>query len=484
MINPFTKRMFIVLDQGTSSTKVFLFDNKFQILYTDRIKHNLARPAPRHVESSAKSISKACADLLERSVQYALNVKGTVVSCGLAVQRSTFLFWDRKSLNPLTPAISWQDSRASAEVDELEPYKNRIQEITGTPLSAHFGAPKFLHLTRRDPALLESVQNKQAWFGPLSAYLVHRLTGKPAVDESIACRTLLLNINTVRWSKSLGKIFRIPLDNLPSLKNTSYDYGSVSVLGQTIPLKCVIGDQQAALIGQGGIVPGILATNFGTSASVQFNTGDKPQYVNGLLSSVLVSDVHSRLFMLEGTINACNALFYWLESELKIPHEAMVWYKRCENTSTNGILIPGFSGLAAPYWIDDLNTVYYNLETAGRDEIIRAGMESIGFLVYDILTAISGLIIHDLPMITASGGGARIALLQFIADLLQIPVGHTTLEDRTALGVYKLLQKAEGVDIGSIKVECDQVMKPTMSVATRNKKIALWHKALKIAQII
>jgi glycerol kinase len=435
------------------------------------------------VESSAKSISKACADLLERSVQYALNVKGTVVSCGLAVQRSTFLFWDRKSLNPLTPAISWQDSRASAEVDELEPYKNRIQEITGTPLSAHFGAPKFLHLTRRDPALLESVQNKQAWFGPLSAYLVHRLTGKPAVDESIACRTLLLNINTVRWSKSLGKIFRIPLDNLPSLKNTSYDYGSVSVLGQTIPLKCVIGDQQAALIGQGGIVPGTIAANFGTSASIQFNTGDNPSHVPGLLSSVLASDKQSRYFMLEGTINGCNALFYWLESELNIPHEAMVWHERCKNVSTKGVLIPGFSGLASPYWVDNFDTVYHNLENAEKNEIIRAGMESIGFLVYDILTAISGQIIHDLSMITASGGGARIVLLQFIADLLQIPVGHTTLKDRTAVGVYKLLQKAEGKDIESIKVECDQIIKPDIDAAERNKKIALWHKTLKTAQI-
>jgi glycerol kinase len=110
-------------------------------------------------------------------------------------------------------------------------------------------------------------------------------------------------------------------------------------------------------------------------------------------------------------------------------------------------------------------------------------MESIGFLVYDILTAISSLNIQDLSMITASGGGARLVLLQFIADLLQIPVGHTTLKDRTALGVYKLLQKADGVDIGPIKVECDQVMKPAMTAATRNKKITLWRKALKIAQI-
>ena len=160
MIDSPTKRLFIVLDQGTSSTKVFLFDNKFQILYTDRIKHYLARPAPRHVESSAESIAEACASLLERSVECALDIKGTVVSYGLAVQRSTFLFWDRNTLNPLTPAISWQDGRSSAEAGELEPYKDRIQEITGTPLSAHFGAPKFLHFIRRDKALLKSVQNK------------------------------------------------------------------------------------------------------------------------------------------------------------------------------------------------------------------------------------------------------------------------------------------------------------------------------------
>jgi glycerol kinase len=483
MIDPSTNRLFIVLDQGTSSSKVFLFDNKFQILYTDRVKHSLTRPAPRHIESNAESIGEACTGLLEHSVQHALDIKGAIVSCGLAVQRSTFLFWDRKTLKPLTPAISWQDSRAIAEVDELEPYKYRIQEITGTPLSAHFGAPKFLYLTRRDSALLKSVQNKQTWFGSLSAYLVHKLTGKPAMDESIACRALLLDINTVRWSKILSEIFQIPLEVLPSLRTTSYDYGSVSVLGQTIPLKCVIGDQQAALVGQGGIVPGTIAANFGTSASVQFNTGDKPRHVPGLLSSVLVSDAQSRYFMLEGTINACNALFYWLESELNISHEAMVWEERSENTSTEGVMIPGFTGLAAPYWIDGFDTVYYNLENADKDEIIRAGMESIGFLVYDILTAIGGQTIHDLSMINASGGGARKVLLQFIADLLQIPVGHTTLKDRTALGVYKLLQKAEGIEIGSIKIEFEQIVKPVMDATTRIKKIARWHKALKTARI-
>ena len=142
-------------------------------------------------------------------------------------------------------------------------------------------------------------------------------------------------------------------------------------------------------------------------------------------------------------MHASSSLFYWLENELNIPHKEMRWDKRCEKTTTNGVLIPGFAGIAAPYWIDGFETVYHNLDGASHDEIIRAGMETIGFLVYDIYKSIVNKTKINPKMITVSGGGARSPLLQFIADMLQINIGHTTLKDRTALGVFKLLKYSE-----------------------------------------
>lgn len=243
-------------------------------------------------------------------------------------------------------------------------------------------------------------------------------------------------------------------------------------------MKCVIGDQQAALIGQGGCIPRTLAMNFGTSGSVQFNLGTEPNRVAGLLNNVLFSTEATRNYILEGTITACSSTFYWLEKELNIPHNEMRWDARCAKTATKGVLIPGFSGIAAPHWIDGFETVYHNLEGASDDEIIRAGMETIGFLVHDIYNSIVEITKIKPDLITVSGGGAREPLLQFIADLLQVKIGHTTLKDRTALGVYKLLRIEDVHNNLDEQVQCNKIFTPLMSSEIRSEKLKNWQTAL------
>ena len=181
--------------------------------------------------------------------------------------------------------------------------------------------------------------------------------------------------------------------------------------------------------------------------------------------------------MLEGTINACNSLFYWLEKELNINHKDMVWHERCMNESTNGIFLPGVTGIAAPYWKSELGTVKIGLENAKNDEIIRAAMESIGFLVHDIIKQMD--LKNSLPeMLTASGGGARAPLLQFIADMLMIAVGHISLKDRTAIGVLQLLHKKKTGNYLYVSTECDEIFEPRMKKVTRAKKLMHWQNAL------
>jgi glycerol kinase len=474
---------YLVLDQGTSATKVFLFDEHGTVRFRRRIKHRLLRPAPQHVECDPQSILAACRELIAAAVRFAVAEGNRIVRAGLAAQRSTFLFWDKTTTEPLTPALSWQDSRAQSET---VPYQDRAEEIhrrTGIPLSAHFGAPKFRHLVRHDSALAQAVPAGTVWFGPLSAYLTHVLTGRAAVDESIAGRTLLMNLAQGTWDRELCEQFGVPCHCLPPLVPVTGDFGSVAVDGWEIPLACVVGDQQAALVGQGGLRPGTPAMNFGTSGSVQADTGTEPVLIDGLLSSVLLADGRERRFMLEGTINTGNSLFYWLETELGIPHADMRWYERCARTRTEGVLVPGFVGLAAPYWRDGFRTVWYRLDGASTDEIVRAGMESIGFLVYDIYRRILTKYRPQAALITASGGGAQPPLLQFIADLLELPVGHTTLKDRTALGVFHLLRRMEGERKEIPAAECDRIFRPEMDAETRRRKIARWHRVLDQAGI-
>ncbi len=472
--NPF----YLVLDQGTSSSKIFLFDDEQNIVFSNRERHNLHRPQEHHVESNPIDILNACIKLISSAISYTKSENGKIISMGMAVQRSTFLFWDKQNLKHYTQAISWQDSRAQKESEAFAKHGNKIQEITGVPLSAHFGAPKYIHFTKHDNVLKRKAENNKLWFGPLSAYLTHSFTGFPAVDESIAGRSLLMNLNKIVWDNKLCSLFSIPITCLPPLKPTFHNFGLVEIDDVQIPLNCVVGDQQAALIGQGGSTPGILAMNFGTSGSVQYNAGTEPNRVSGLLSNVLYSTASTRNHLLEGTISAISSLFYWLEDKLNIPHNKMRWDKRCEKTMTNGVLIPGFVGIAAPYWIDGFKTIYHKLDGASHDEIIRAGMEKIGFLVHDIFKSISEKTKLKPKLITVSGGSARDPLLQFIADLLHIKIGHTALKDRTALGVYKLLRLSNKKFIADESVECDKIFSSKIDKALREEKLKNWRIAL------
>jgi glycerol kinase len=287
-----------------------------------------------------------------------------------------------------------------------------------------------------------------------------------------------MNLNKIAWDHELCSLFGIPINCLPPLKPTVHNFGLVEIDNIQIPLNCVIGDQQAALLGQGGSTPGTLAMNFGTSGSVQYNAGARPNRVSGLLSNVLYSTSSTRNYLLEGTISANSSLFYWLENELNIPHSKMRWDARCKKTTTKGVLIPGFTGIAAPYWVDGFKTVYHNLDGASDDEIIRAGMETIGFLVHDIYKPIVDKTKLKPNLITVSGGGARDPLLQFIADLLQVKIGHTTLKDRTALGVYKLLRLSDKKYFTDESVECNKIFSPKMDSLIREKKLKNWRIAL------
>ena len=476
------KNLFLIIDQGTSSTKSFLFDAQGASLLSDKIKHSLSNPAPYYVECDPLPILNACKSLIEQSKLYATKRGYNIHSMGLAVQRSTFLFWNKYSLEPRTQALSWQDSRAATLLKNFKSYKNEIVRLTGSPLSAHFGGPKFLHCIKENPSLKKDVQSGNLLFGPLSAFLTHALTGRPNIDESIACRSLLFNIHKRKWSNKLLDLFQVPVHALPELVPTEHNFG-ITTPGN-IPLNCVIGDQQAALIGQAGKVPGSIAMNFGTSGSIQFNTGTKATVLPGLISSILSSSMTDKMYMVEGTINACNSLFYHLEKELNISHKDMQWDKRCEGRKTTGVFVPGFSGIAAPYWTAGFSDIYDRIDISDPNDIIRAGMESVGFLVNDILDKIRPTVPSFPNNLNASGGCARPPLLQFIADLTNLQVNHSKMKDRTALGVFKILNSKKNGNLTLKQSFVDSTFSPNISEFKRKKKIKTWRSTLSNAGII
>ena len=469
----------IVIDQGTSSTKAFLFDSDLQPLYSKKVNHAVSRPKPRWVESDPSDIVHACQSLISELTRVCSSESLIPSALGMAFQRSTFLFWDKTTAEPLSPAISWQDTRAGQITDALKDHGEWIQQTTGIPLSPHFGGPKFLFSLQNDADLASRVRAGNVFYGPLSAFVTQRITGQALIDESIAGRSLLMNLHKLEWNQRLMDLFELPGHVLPPLSPTLTDFGSLAEVGSP-PLKCVMGDQQASLIGQGRWKVGDAAMNFGTSGSVLVNSGREPVVVPSLLSNVLYSDENSHHFLLEGTINSVSSLFKWLEDYLTIPHEDMKWYERCGG-STKGIVIPGINGISAPYWTGEFETVILGLgESDHPDHFVRASMESIGLLVHDICDVMDnkgGIRLED---IVASGGSSRQPLLQFIADLLGRNVWSSAGKDMTALGVAKLMAHHEwGKPLTELMGDRDEKFSPDLDTKERLEKVSAWRDALR-----
>ena len=460
---------YIVIDQGTSSTKAFLFNSKGKIIHNAKIKHILKNPKKFYFESDPIEILNSIEILFEEMVNKSGNTP--IKSAGLSIQRSTFMFWDKKTKQPFTPAISWQDSRASNSMKNTLKHRAKLWQITGTPLSPHFGGPKFLHFISNNLQIKKLIKDEKLFFGPLSSFLTHSITDNVGIDNSIACRTILFNINKNKWSKYALNLFRVPESCLPPIVPVKHNYGTM--FNSNIELKVVIGDQQAAFIGHNGLQQNTLAANYGTSASIQLNVGPSPKIINGLISSILFSNSKEKVFMIEGTINSCNSLFYYLEKKFNIDHQLMNWNERVKNIETDGIFIPGFSGIASPYWKTGFEDILIDLD-GNINQTIRAAMESIGFLTYDILSFFKKNKFSVSNDLIVSGGAARPSLLQFIADITRKNIHLMNIKDKTAYGVLKILSNQ--LDQTS-KVRSDE--KIIFCPKNKNKsKVKKWHKSM------
>ena len=460
---------YIVIDQGTSSTKAFLFNSKKQIIHNNKIKHILKSPKKFYFESDPIEILSSIEILFWEMVNKSGNTP--IKSAGLSIQRSTFMFWDKKTKQPFSPAISWQDSRATKSMESTLKHRAKLWQITGTPLSPHFGGPKFLHFVSNNLQIKKLIKDEKLFFGPLSSFLTHAMTDNVGVDNSIACRTILFNINKNKWSKYALNLFGVPESCLPPIVPVKHNYGTI--FNSNIELKVVIGDQQAAFIGHNGLQPNTIAANYGTSASIQLNVGPAPKIINGLISSILFSSSKEKVFMVEGTINSCNGLFHYLEKKFNIDHQIMNWNERVRSIKTDGIFIPGFSGIASPYWKIGFEDKLIDLDN-NINQTVRAAMESIGLLTNDILDCLKKNKFNINNNLIVSGGAAKSSLLQFIADVTEKRIYLTKLKDKTAYGVLKVLLN----HLGQESNENLNEGKTFLPQKKYKSKIKKWHKAI------
>ena len=481
----------IAIDQGSSSSKVLAIDRDGHLAYRSSRSLGVDRPWPDHVEQDPIHVVEETRAALEEVIASVDADGHEILAMGLACQRSSFLLWDRRSGKAFTPIITWQDLRAKGLCETYTMSRETIYQKTGLPLTGHYGGPKFAWLVKNVPMGSTWANKPETVFSPLSSFLLWHLTDEKvcAVDESIAGRTLFFNIHNRCWDKELLNLFNIREQILPEIHPTGDLYGHYKNARKNIPILCSLGDHQGALLGLGGLRKGQCALNYGTSAGFLGNIGSTPHIVPGLLTNIAYSTNREAHYTAEGTVNAVGSLFEWFESDRKLTGASKRWEEMMASSSQGGYMLPGMYGIAAPYWKETVPTRF-----KGRGEIpspgvqLRLGMESIAFLVADILDRlkrIPGLKIHE---VTAAGGAARRPLLQFQADVLGLPVLHSSITDATALGCAFMTGLEAGFwkDTSEVQklMSTDETFYPAISSSQRKTLLEGWHTFLKEENIL
>lgn len=442
-------RYILSIDQGTTSSRAIVFSHSGRITGTAQKEFTQIFPQPGWVEHDPVEIWTSQLQVMLDALESAGIDGEDLAAIGITNQRETAVVWDRKTGEPLFNAIVWQDRRTAGICDELKGkgYEKMIREKTGLVIDAYFSATKWKWILENVPGIREKAELGEVAFGTVDSWLIWNLTGGRVhvTDVTNASRTMLFNINTLKWDPELLELFGIPENALPEVKSSSEVYGKTAdgILSVPIPIAGIAGDQQAATFGQMCLSPGSVKCTYGTGCFILCNTGEKPVLSgNSLLTTVAWQIGGKTTYALEGSIFIGGAVIQWLRDGLGIIKESAEVEKLAESVEDNqGVyFVPAFTGLGAPHWDPYARGMIAGLTrgvTAGH--IARAALESIAFQVNDVMHAMeddAGISIKELKV----DGGAVVnnLLMQIQSDLLGIPVIRPETIETTALGAAYL----------------------------------------------
>ncbi len=487
------KKFLAAIDQGTTSTRVILFDINGKVKFTYQKEFKQYFPKNGWVEHNPNEIWKTTLVSLKKAIQIAQKLNGKILSIGITNQRETTVLWNKKNGKPIYNAIVWQDRRTHQYCQKLKKknYENYIRSKTGLFIDPYFSATKIrwiLDNVRKTKGLLKS---KNLLFGTIDTFLIWKLTnGKKHFTEATnASRTMLFNINTNQWDKGILKKLKISNNILPKVKNSADDFGYTDkkIVGKEIPISAVLGDQQAAAVGQSCFEKGSIKSTYGTGAFVIMNTGSKKIYSkNKLLTTICYRLNGKSTYALEGSIFIAGAGVQWLRDKVKLINKAYETEKIAKSKKNNeGVyVVPAFSGLGAPYWRPDARGVITGL-TRNSDwkSLVRAIVESVAYQSYDLFDAMKkdGL----KPKIVKVDGGmiANNWFSQFLSSIINLKVIRPKVLETTALGVALLAgyQVGEFKSLKEIKSKWkrERVFSPKLNKTLRNNLLQGWKIAIR-----
>jgi glycerol kinase len=447
-------RYVAAIDQGTTGSTALVFDRGGRVVgraYSEFTQHY---PKPGWVEHDAEEIWRVTLAVLRQAVKQAGARGQDVAALGITNQRETTVVWDRRTGRPLHRAIVWQDRRTAAMCDGLRQRGKEplVRRRTGLVLDPYFSATKLSWLLRHVRGLAQRAERGDVCFGTIDAWLLWRLTAGAvhATDRTNASRTLLYDIRRHRWDPELCRLFGVPMAMLPTVVASAGECGMTTpdVLGASIPIAGIAGDQQAALFGQGCVEPGMAKNTYGTGCFLLMNTGRRAvASKHGLVTTVACDAEGGAAYALEGSVFIAGAAIQWLRDGLGFFERAADSERIARSVdSTLGVyLVPAFVGLGAPYWDADARGAMIGL-TRGvtRAHVVRAALESLAYQTRDVADAMvaDGGTLRSLRV--DGGASANDFLMQFQADVLGVPVERPALVETTAMGAAFLAGLATG----------------------------------------
>lgn len=458
------KKYILALDQGTTSSRAIVFDHDGKICSVAQKEFTQYFPKPGWVEHNPNEIWSSQASVIAESIS-AIDINGLdIAGIGITNQRETTIVWDVDTDEPIYNAIVWQDRRTADYCDKLkaEGLIDTIREKTGLIIDAYFSGTKIKWILDNVPGARQRAEQGKLRFGNVDSWLVWRLTrGEVHVtDVTNASRTMLFNINTLKWDADLLKLLDIPVSMLPEVKTSSEVYGhtKTTIFAHEVPISGIAGDQQAALFGQMCIEPGAIKNTYGTGCFVMLNTGEKPvKSENNLLTTIAWKIGDKINYALEGSIYVGGSVVQWLRDGLCCIKSSSEIEELAASVPDSGgvFFVPALTGLAAPYWDQHARGTIIGI-TRGTTtaHIARAALDGIAFQTYDIARAMAKDMGAPLTELKVDGGASRNNLLmQYQANLLGIKVVRPKITETTALGAAYLAGLAVGFwkDLDEIK---------------------------------
>ncbi len=438
-----TQQVIIALDQGTSSTRALAFDLNGNNIATEKLEITQYYPKDGYVEHCPDEIYQKTAQVLKNVMSKVIKQGHNIACLGITNQRETTVVWHKKTGQVIYNAIVWQDRRTAKMCQQLSKHEFDVKQKTGLCLDSYFSATKIKWLLDNVAGAQQLAENGELIFGTIDSYLIWRLTdGKQHLtDVTNASRTMLYNINKFDWDDELLELFSVPRSMLPEVLTCDANFGFLSEkqFGKAIPITGVLGDQQAALVGQQCLNELDAKITFGTGAFLMVNTATEKFQASHLLSTIAYKTKKVHAYAMEGSIFNAGTIVKWLREKQGLINNASESELMARSLKDNGgvYFVPAFTGLAAPYWQPQARGTIIGLQLdSSKEHLVRAGLEAVAYQTKDLIQTLSGELDINLTTLKIDGGMAvNQWLMQFIASLCQLEIVKPKTTELTALGV-------------------------------------------------